>query len=68
METKSMTSGSKPLDMELPASQSEKPSPYVVNTPLSPSRLSWLRQQQKSAHAEFDRIFAEMDAAKVAAE
>jgi hypothetical protein len=65
---KLMTSGKKPSDTVLPASQSEKPSLYVVNTPLSPSRLSWLRQQQKSAHAEFDRIFAEMDAAKVAAE
>jgi hypothetical protein len=65
---KSMTSGSKPLDTVLPASQSEKPSPYVVNTPLSPLRLSWLKQQQKSARDEMDRIFAEMDAAKVAAE
>ena len=63
-----MTSGMKPLDTELIASQSEKSSPYVVNIPLSPSRLSWLRQQQKSAHAEFERIFAEMDAGKVAAE
>ena len=63
-----MTSGTKTLDTELLDSQSEKPSPYVVNTPLSPSRLSWLRQQQKSAHAEFERIFAEMDAGKVVAE
>jgi hypothetical protein len=63
-----MTSGKKPSDTILPVSQSEKPSLYVVNTPLSPSRLSWLMQQKKSAHAEFDRIFAEMDAAKVAAE
>lgn len=63
-----MTSGKKPSDTASPASQSEKPSLYVVNNPLTPSRLSWLRQQQKSAHAEFDRIFAEMDKAKVAAE
>jgi hypothetical protein len=63
-----MTSGKKPSDIVSPASQSGKPSPYVVNNPLSPSRLSRLRQQKKSAHEEFDRIFAEMDAAKVAAE
>ena len=62
-----MTSETKTLDTELLASQSEKPSLYVVNTPLSPSRLSWLRQQQKSAHEEFERIFAKMDAGKVAA-
>ena len=63
-----MISGTKLLDMEILALQSEKPSLYVVNIPLSLSRLSWLRQQKKSAHAEFERIFAEMDAGKVAAE
>lgn len=63
-----MTFGNKPLDTTSTASHNEKPSPYVVNIPLSPSRLSWLTQQKKSAHAEFDAIFAEMDKAKVAAE
>ena len=29
------------------ASRKSKPSTYVVNTPLPPSRISWLRQQSK---------------------
>ncbi len=63
-----MTSGKELLDTASTASQSAKPSSYVVNEPLSPSRLSWLKQQQKSARDEMQRILSENDNAKVAAE
>ena len=58
METRSIPSGANSSDTGSNASPTSKVESFVVNFPLTPSEIEWLKAQSRRVGEVSDRLFA----------